>query len=103
MSIPNRLRVVGEKVAAIDGTAKVTGTATFTFDRKLPGMLHIKLLRSPHPHARIRNIDTKAAVAVKGVHAVATARDFEGMQPIYGVRIKDQPVLAIDKVRFRGD
>lgn len=103
MSIPNRLRVVGEKVAATDGAAKVTGAATFTFDRTLPGMLHIKLLRSPHHHARIKSIDTAAAAALPGVRAIATARDLAGLHPIYGVRVKDQPVLAIDKVRFRGD
>ncbi|HEX9466269.1 MAG TPA: xanthine dehydrogenase family protein molybdopterin-binding subunit [Alphaproteobacteria bacterium] len=103
MSIPNRLRVVGEKVAAVDGHAKVTGAATFTFDRSLPGMLHIKLLRSPHHHARIRAIDTSAAERMPGVRAVATARDLAGLTPIYGVRIKDQPVLAIEKVRYRGD
>jgi len=107
MAIPmhtsNRLRVVGERVPTQDGPAKVKGTAVYTFDRSLPGMLHAKVLRSPHAHARIRAIDTGRASALPGVYVVLTGRDLGGLNPIYGVRIKDQRVLAIDKVRYYGD
>jgi CO/xanthine dehydrogenase Mo-binding subunit len=103
MHAPNQLRVVGSHVAAQDGLAKVTGTALYTFDRSLPGMLHAKALRSPHAHARIVNIDTSRAAAMAGVAVVVTAKDLVGLNPLYGVRIKDQPVLAIDKVRHYGD
>jgi len=103
MHVPNRLRVVGERVQAQDGTAKVKGSAIYTCDRVVPGMLHAKILRSPHAHARIRGIDTQRAALLPGVHAVLTGKDLEGLNAIYGVRIKDQPVLAIDKVRYYGD
>jgi CO/xanthine dehydrogenase Mo-binding subunit len=103
MRKPNQLRIVGERVQAQDGAAKVKGTAVYTCDRALPGMLHAKVLRSPHAHARIRGIDTRRALQVPGVHAVLSGRDLKGLNAIYGVRIKDQPVLAIDKVRYYGD
>src|SRR5262245_1404512 len=103
MRSANQLRVVGNRVPAQDGAGKVKGTAIYTIDRALPGMLHAKILRSPHAHARIRNIDTVRATQHPGVHAVVTARDLAGLNAIYGVRIKDQPVLAIDKVRYHGD
>src|SRR5260370_8204033 len=103
MHAPNQLRVVGSHVAAQDGLAKVQGTALCTFVRSLPGMLRAKALRSPHAHARIVNIDTSRAAAMAGVAVVVTATDLVGLNPLYGVRIKDQPVLAIDKVRHYGD
>ncbi len=82
MHAPNQLRVVGSHVAAQDGLAKVTGTALYTFDRSLPGMLHAKALRSPHAHARIVNIDTSRAAAMAGVAVVVTAKDLVGLNPL---------------------
>ena len=79
MRSPNQLRVVGERLAAQDGAAKVKGTAIFTADRALPGMLHAKVLRSPHAHARIRRIDVRRAAQHPGVHAVVTGKDLAGM------------------------
>jgi CO/xanthine dehydrogenase Mo-binding subunit len=91
-------------VAALDGPDKVTGAARYTFDFGLPGMLHAKVLRSPHPHARIRSIDTSRAEALPGVAAVVTGVDATRLpDPYYGVAIRDQPVVAIDKVRYVGD
>ena len=66
-------------------------------------MLHAKVLRSPHAHARILDIDFTKAAALPGVYHVATRDDLQDMQPVYGWLIKDQPVLAIDKVRYIGD
>ena len=91
-------------VTAPDGPDKVTGAARYTFDVTLPGMLHAKVLRSPHPHARIVAIDTSKAEALPGVVAVVTGGDAARLpDPYYGVAIRDQPVIAIDKVRYVGD
>ena len=100
MHAPNRLRNVGNEVIAVDAPAKVRGSAVFTFDRTVPGMLHAKILRSPHAHARIRKIDATRALRLPGVRAVVTGDDLGGLNPIYGMRIKDQPVLAMGKVRY---
>lgn len=68
---PNaELRLIGKSVPRINGRAKVTGAAPFTVDVKLPGMLHARLLRSPHAHARILSIDTSAAERNPDVRAV---------------------------------
>jgi CO/xanthine dehydrogenase Mo-binding subunit len=72
----NGLRVVGTTPIRPDGLDKVTGRATFADDIYPPRMLHGKVLRSPHAHARIKAIDTRKATALPGVHAVITAADF---------------------------
>ena len=93
---------IGKPNRKVDGLAKATGAALYTDDIALPGMLHAKTLRSPHAHARIRGIDTSAALALPGVLAVITGRDL----PIrYGVIpwTQDENALAVDKVRFVGD
>ncbi len=92
---------VGKPTGAVEGAEKVTGGIQYTADITLPGTLWVKLLRSPHPHARIRSIDTSKASAVPGVAMVATGQDFPTAR--VGVRMRDMPVLAIDKVRFVGD
>ncbi|MFC9283934.1 molybdopterin-dependent oxidoreductase [Streptomyces collinus] len=66
---------VGRSLPAPAGPQVVTGTARYTFDIDVPGLLHMKLLRSPHAHARILAIDTAAALRVPGVHAVLTHHD----------------------------
>lgn len=83
---------------------KVTGGAIYTFDFTLPHMLHGKLLRSPLPHARIRRIDTSAAEAMPGVVSIVTGADAASLpDPFYGVALRDQPVIATDRVRYVGD
>ncbi|MCL2429800.1 MAG: xanthine dehydrogenase family protein molybdopterin-binding subunit, partial [Alphaproteobacteria bacterium] len=83
---------------------KVTGRSSYAFDVALPGMLHGKLLRSPHAHARIRSIDTAAARSIRGVAAVLTGADTSDLaDPYYGVGLRDQPVLCTDRVRYVGD
>lgn len=69
-------KVVGTRVQRPDGVDKVTGKARFGADITAPGMLTGLILRSPHAHARIKSIDTSAAEALPGVHAVVTAADF---------------------------
>src|SRR5437588_35998 len=75
----------------LDGRQKVRGAVRFTTDFSLPGMVHAKVLRSPHPHARIRSIDTRRALELPGVLAVVTGADISAMvDPFYGVGIRDQ-------------
>ena len=91
-----------------DAYEKVTGRATYTTDITLPGMLHAKVLRSPEGHARILNIDSSFAKKIEGVHAVLTREDIKKysdseLMPVFGYFIKDQPIVAIDKVLYKGD
>src|SRR5256886_16655412 len=72
---PSGLRVVGKAHRKVDATAKVTGVTRFADDLFLPRMLYAKLLRSPHPHARITGIDPSKARALPGVKAVLTGRN----------------------------
>ena len=68
-------RVIGTRPVRPDGTDKVTGRATYAADTQMPGLLHAKILRSPHGHALIKSIDTSKALALDGVKAVVTAAD----------------------------
>lgn len=103
-AIPNALRVVGADLPRADAPEKLSGRATYTTDIALPGMLHAKLLRSPHAHALVRRIDAAAAMAAPGVHAVLTRDNMPpGLMPVYGYFIKDQPIVATDRVRHVGD
>ncbi len=95
-------KVVGQPHRKIDGLAKATGSAVYTDDIQLPGMLHAKTLRSPHAHANIVSIDVTKALELEGVHAIITGTDL----PInYGVIpwTPDEHALANGKVRFIGD
>ncbi len=87
------------KVGAMD---RIRGLALFTDDIALPGMLHAKILRSPHAHARIAAIDASAALSLDGVAAVITGRDL----PVpYGILpwTRDENALALDKALYVGD
>jgi len=94
--------VLGRRNRRYEGHAKSTGLEVYTDDLALPGMLHGKILRSPHPHARILVIDTSAAEALDGVHAVLTGKD---MPEPYGIIpwTRDEHALALDRVRYVGD
>lgn len=85
-----------------DAAAKLSGNPGFLTDRIQAGQLRGAILGSPHPHARIVRIDTSAATALPGVHAVVTHADIPGIKH-YGLRKVDRPVLCIDKVRHVGD
>ena len=93
--------VIGAPVSRIEGAEKVTGQTHFAADVNLPGMLWGKILRSPHPHARIRGIDASAAWRVPGVKAVVTGPDAPGH--LFGKVLQDMPVLCWDRVRYIGD
>ncbi len=95
--------VVGKRLPLIDSVAKVTGDAKFTADLFLPGMLVGKILRSPHPHARIVRIVVSRALQLPGVRAVITGKDTAGIK--YGAldHLRDEQPLAVEKVRYIGD
>jgi len=98
--------MIGKDVPRNDARAKATGTAAYTDDLKLPGMLHGRILRSPLAHARIAHIDTSRAEALTGVRCVVTGRDIPQVK--YGnwrlfPDTQDEYALAVDKVRFIGD
>ncbi len=96
------LHVLGRRNRGTDSLRKASGRMVYTDDIVLPGMLHAKILRSPHPHARILSIDAAAAETQVGVHGVVTGADM----PIpYGIIpwTRDENALCTDKVRFVGD
>lgn len=94
---------VGRNLPRLDAQEKVTGKALYACDLELPGMLHAKVLRSILPHALIRHIDARKAESLPGVVAVLTRDNLEVASPYFGASVKDQPVVAIDKVRYVGD
>jgi CO/xanthine dehydrogenase Mo-binding subunit len=102
MSVQLELGRIGEVVERADGVPKVTGEFAYSSDFQAAGMLWGHTLRSPHAHARITGIDISAAVAAPGVHAVLTHEDVPGAK-LYGLEFHDQPVLAIDRVRYFGE
>ena len=102
----NKYSVLNTRVHNVDGYAKVTGRATYTFDVKLPGMLYGKILRSPHPHARIISIDPTEALKLPGVKAVVTGKDTLGVKQGIWRRypeLCDEQILTIEKVRYIGE
>ena len=92
--------VVGRSVERVDGGEKVAGLTRFAGDVMLPGMLHARLVTSPHPHARVVSIDASAARAVPGVVAVLTGHDLPLAKPDPSSRNKAP--LALDEVFFNG-
>ena len=85
-----------------DALEKALGETKSTTDNVQEDALYLRVVRSPHPHALIRRIDTSKAERVQGVVKVATARDIPGSNYI-GYVVQDRPLLCVDKVRFVGD
>jgi CO/xanthine dehydrogenase Mo-binding subunit len=90
----------GRSVPRVDALDKVTGSALYGVDIELPGMFHGATLRSPYAHAKVAHVDISEAIKAPGVKAVVTGRDFPFT---FGGSIKDQPFLAIDRVRYVGE
>jgi len=101
MAKAEKFSVVGKRVQRFEGFDKVTGTSQFIADIQLPGALIGKVLRSPYPHARIRNIDTRRAEKLRGVRAVVTAEDT--IKRPWGAFFADQYILSVGKARFVGE
>jgi CO/xanthine dehydrogenase Mo-binding subunit len=97
-----RLGKVGERLLRDDAIPKVKGEFDYSSDLAAPGMLWGDTLRSPHAHARILSVDLSRALALPGVHAALTHADVPGRKT-YGLEFPDQPVLAIDRVRYVGE
>jgi 4-hydroxybenzoyl-CoA reductase alpha subunit len=99
----HRFAVVGQPLPKIDAWAKVTGETRYADDLAVPRLAYGRLLRSPHPHARIRAIDTTRARALPGVYAVITGADLPrvkfGILPVS----QDEEALCTEKVRMVGD
>jgi CO/xanthine dehydrogenase Mo-binding subunit len=85
-----------------DGKVKVTGDLKYMTDLTFPHMLYAKVLRSEHPHAKIKSIDTSRSSELPGVKAVITYKDVPGLNR-FGIVLPDQPVLCEDRVRYVGD
>jgi CO/xanthine dehydrogenase Mo-binding subunit len=98
----NPLQFVGQSIPRVGAREKVTGAARYSADIELDAPLTLKALRSDRPHAEIVRIDAEKALALKGVAAVFTAKDVPGKN-LTGIIVKDQPLLAVDKVRCVGD
>ena len=99
------MKVVGARIPRYDGVAHVTGRTTYVDDVRIPGTLWVKALRSPHHNAGITKLDTSAAEAMPGVHAVVTWEDVPlleyGHLSALGIPA-DEPLLAKDEVRYKG-
>jgi len=100
--LPTELKIVGKPFRRVDGRAKVTGQTRFADDLQFPRTVFIKLVRSTVPHARIKNIDFSAALAMEGVVGTLVGEELPnpfGIMPVS----EDEHALAIEKVRFVGD
>jgi carbon-monoxide dehydrogenase large subunit len=105
-------RIFGSAIRRREDPRLLTGTATYTDDIRLPGLVHAAMLRSPHAHARIKRIDTSKAVKAPGVIAVYTGRDTAGVLkpmpcawliPNSDLKVAEYPCIATDIVRYVGD
>ena len=96
---------VGQAISMVDSTLRVSGAIEYTLNFELPRMLHARLLRSPHAHARIVKIDASRALKYPGVAAVLTRDDLAGdhIDPYFGLILQDQTPVALDRVRYVGE
>ena len=95
--------ILGKPIPRVDAKAKVTGEAKYAADIEMANMLWGKVKRNPYPHARILNIDTSKAERLPGVKAVVTGKDFGGWTWGWMPATRDEPPLAVDKVRYMAE
>lgn len=93
-------KYIGQSIPRYEGLGHVTGTTTYVDDVSMPGMLYIKVLRSPVHKGIIRKLDVSAAENMPGVAGVITACDVQGQNTYYAA---DQPVLVAENVRYKGE
>ncbi len=98
----NQHKIIGKPERRVDALGKVTGTAKYAEDFSVMHQLYGKVLRAKYPHAKILKIDTSKAQKLDGVEAVLTANDIPG-DKVFGVVVRNQAILAQDKVRYLGD
>ncbi len=98
----SELKIIGKPFRRVDGRAKVTGQTLFADDVQFPRTAYVKLVRSTVPHARIKNIDFSAALAMEGVLGTLIGEELPNKFGIMPVS-EDEHALAVDKVRFVGD
>ena len=103
----DNLKEIGKGTQRQDMLGHVTGTSTYFDDHKLQGMLHLKIVRSTHLHARLRRIDTTDAERSPGVRRIIRGadvpRNLNTLLSLINFGIDDEPSLAVDKVRYRGE
>ena len=97
------MKAIGINIPRVDGAEKVADQALYAGDLQLPGMACAKVLRSPLPHTRIRRIDSTRAAALAGVVAILTRDNLNVAANSFGAYVRDQQILATDKVRYVGD
>lgn len=97
--------MIGQRQTLLDARDRVTGRIPYTINLEPPGTLHVAILRSTVPHARLVRVDASAAAELPGVAAVLTRDDFVGssIRPLFGPVFRDQPIVAMDKVRYVGE
>ena len=96
---------IGRSIPRLEARAKVTGRAEYVHNMRVPGMLVAKIFRSTVAHGKILSIDVSAAREMDGVHSLFTGEDIRKIipNPYFGPAFHDQPILALDKVRFVGE
>ena len=106
----NISRYIGQPLRRREDFKLITGRGRYVDDLKMPGMLHVAILRSPHAHAIIKNVDLEPARALSGVRLALSGADFVGkIGPIVpnwimpATKVPERPVVAIDRVRFVGE
>src|SRR5258708_22081293 len=103
----DNLKEIGKGTQRQDMLGHVTGTSTYFDDHKLQGMLHVKVLRSTHPHARLRRIDTAEAERAPGVRGIIRGadgpRNLNTLLSLLNFGFEDEPTLAVDKARYKGE
>ena len=97
------MSILGQNFSRVDGPAKLRGSAQFTGDIEMPGMVYAKVLRSAYAHARLTRVNAEKAQKLPGVVAVLTRDDLKRVNAYFGPVVKDQPVVALDRVRYVGD
>ncbi|RZU30980.1 xanthine dehydrogenase family protein molybdopterin-binding subunit [Blastococcus saxobsidens] len=97
--------MIGQRQTLLDARDRVTGRIPYTINLEPPGTLHVAILRSTVPHARLVRVDASAASQLPGVAAVLTRDDFAGssIRPLFGPVFRDQPIVAMDRVRYVGE